>query len=79
MDAREHFQSVVVPSYSAFVRSPSDFHLLGNALVSMNTVAEYLGLIDVDTLPTFRAMSVVETRKRYVSLAVLQIYRHAPT
>jgi hypothetical protein len=44
MDAREHFQNVVVPNYNEFVRSPSDFRLLGNAIGSMNTVAEYLGL-----------------------------------
>jgi hypothetical protein len=43
MDAREHFQMVVVPNYNEFVRS-GDFHSLGNALLSMNTVADYLGL-----------------------------------
>ena len=44
MDAREHFQYVAVPNYNEFVQSPSDFRLLGNAILSMNTVAEYLGL-----------------------------------
>jgi hypothetical protein len=44
MDAREHFQKIVVPNYNEFARSPSDFRLLGNAIGSMNTVAEYLGL-----------------------------------
>jgi hypothetical protein len=32
MDAREHFQKVVVPNYNEFVRS-SDFHSLGNTLL----------------------------------------------
>jgi len=44
MDAREHFRYVAVPNYNEFVQSPSDFRLLGNAILSMNTVAEYLGL-----------------------------------
>ena len=44
MDARDHFETMVVPNYNEFVRSPSDFRLLGNAILSMNTVAEYLGL-----------------------------------
>ena len=44
MDAREHFQYVVVPNYNEFVQSPSNFRLLGNVILSMNTVAEYLGL-----------------------------------
>jgi hypothetical protein len=42
MDAREHFQNVVVPSYTGFVQSPNDFRLLSTALVHMNTVPEYL-------------------------------------
>jgi hypothetical protein len=44
MNAREQFQNMVVPSYDAFAQNPSDFHLLGNALLSMNTVPEYVGL-----------------------------------
>jgi hypothetical protein len=44
MDTREYFNYVVVPNYNEFVRRPTDFHLLWNALVSMNTVAEHLGL-----------------------------------
>jgi len=34
----------VKPNYDEFVRSPNDIRLLWNALVSMNTVAEYLAL-----------------------------------
>jgi hypothetical protein len=44
MDTREYFNYVVVPNYNEFARRPTDFHLLWNALVSMNTVAEHLGL-----------------------------------
>jgi len=44
MDAREFFHNVVMPNYTEFVRSPTDIRLLWNALVSMNTVAEYLAL-----------------------------------
>jgi hypothetical protein len=44
MDARDHFQKIVVPNYNEFVRSPSDFRLLENAITSMNTMAEFLGL-----------------------------------
>ena len=36
--------NVVKPNYDEFVRSPNDTRLLWNALVSMNTVAEYLAL-----------------------------------
>jgi hypothetical protein len=44
MNAREHFKNIVVPNYNEFVRSPSDFRLLENALFSMSTVAERLAL-----------------------------------
>ena len=44
MDAREHFQYVVVPNYNEFVQSQSEFRLLASTIISMNTVAEYLGL-----------------------------------
>jgi hypothetical protein len=44
MDAREHFQNVVVRNYNEFIQSPTDFHLLENALLSMDLVPERLGL-----------------------------------
>jgi hypothetical protein len=44
MDAREYFQSTVVPNYNSFVQSPANFHLLANTILSMNASAEYLGL-----------------------------------
>jgi hypothetical protein len=44
MDTREYFNYVSAPNCKEFVRRPTDFRLLWNALVSMNTVAEHLGL-----------------------------------
>jgi hypothetical protein len=44
MDAREFFENVVVPRYTEFVRRPTDFPVFWTALVSMNTVPEYLAL-----------------------------------
>jgi hypothetical protein len=44
VDAREFFNTVVVPNYAEFSRHPTDIRLLWNALISMNTVAEYLAL-----------------------------------
>ena len=44
MDAREYFQRIVVLDYADFQQSPNDIRLLFNALVSMNTVPEFLAL-----------------------------------
>jgi hypothetical protein len=44
MDAREYFQRIVVPNYAYFQERPNDIRLLFNALVSMNTVPEFLAL-----------------------------------
>ena len=44
MDAREYFQKVVVPNFADFQQSSNDIRLLINALVSMNTVPEFLAL-----------------------------------
>ena len=43
-NAREYFQRIVVPDYAHFQQSPNDIRLLFNALVSMNTVPEFLAL-----------------------------------
>jgi hypothetical protein len=43
MDAWQHFRKWVVPDYNNFLRSPSDFHLLENAILSMYAEVEYLG------------------------------------
>jgi hypothetical protein len=44
MDAPEYFQRIVVPNYAHFQQSPNDIRLLFSALVSMNTVPEFLAL-----------------------------------
>jgi hypothetical protein len=44
MDAREFFQYIVQPNYYEFYRSQNNIRLLWNAIVSMNTVPEYLVL-----------------------------------
>ena len=51
MDARERFQKVVVPSYNRFVANPNDFSLLDNLISSMNPMAEYVGLQQLDYPP----------------------------
>jgi hypothetical protein len=66
MDTREYFNYVVVPNYNEFVRRPTDFHLLWNPLVSMNTVAEHLGLHQREYGQVSRAMSFIKRRKGYV-------------
>ena len=79
MDAREHFQYVAVPNYNEFVQSPSDFRLLGNAILSMNTVAEYLGLDRSGYPPDVsRNERRREAQKIRDILVVLQTYRFAP-
>jgi hypothetical protein len=44
MDARQYFQIIVQPNYYAFCKAQNDIRLLWNALVSMNTVPEFLVL-----------------------------------
>jgi hypothetical protein len=44
MDASEFFNTVVKRNYEEFTGRSDDFRLLWNAIVSMNTVAEYMAL-----------------------------------
>jgi hypothetical protein len=44
MDARQLFQEVVSPNYYEFFKYQNDVRLLWNAVVSMNSVAEYMAL-----------------------------------
>jgi hypothetical protein len=44
MNAIKVFESVVKRNYEQFVDDPDDLRLLWNAVVSMNTVAEYVAL-----------------------------------
>ena len=54
MDARELFQEVVSPNYREFIERPNDIRLLWNALVSMNSVAEYLAIERLKYVSTSR-------------------------
>ena len=51
MNAWQHFRKWVVPDYNNFLRSPSDFHLLENAILSMYAEVEYLGPYQRGYLP----------------------------
>lgn len=44
MNAAAFYQDVVKRNYEEFIKNSSDFRLLWNALVSMNTVAEFVAL-----------------------------------
>ena len=44
MDAREFFYSIAKPNYDEAKRAPDDLRLLWNAVVSLNTVAEFVAL-----------------------------------
>jgi hypothetical protein len=44
MDATEFFQKIITPNYEDTVRAPDDLRLLLNAIISINTVAEFVAL-----------------------------------
>ena len=44
MDTSEFFNTVVKRNYQEFTENPDDFRLLWNAIISMNTVPEYMAL-----------------------------------
>lgn len=44
MDAIEYFCEVVKPNYQEHLAEPDDFRMLWNALVAMNTMAEFIAL-----------------------------------
>jgi hypothetical protein len=54
MDAREFFREVVKPNYEESLKNPHSYRLLWNALVSMNTVAEFVALERLEYSPTSR-------------------------
>jgi hypothetical protein len=71
LTAGEFFREVAKRNYEEFTRSRSDFRLLWNAMVSMNTVAEYLALHERGYQPVRRdviGMKAEEIRNRYPSL-----------
>ena len=44
MDTSEFFNTVVKRNYQKFTSNPDDFRLLWNAIISMNSVPEYMAL-----------------------------------
>jgi hypothetical protein len=44
MDATEFFQQIIEPNYAEATRAPDDLRLLLNAIITMNTVAEFVAL-----------------------------------
>jgi len=44
MDTSEFFDTVVKRNYDEFTKNPDDFRSLWNAIISMNTVPEYMAL-----------------------------------
>jgi len=54
MDASDFFHTIVKGNYDDFNGHPSDLRRLWNAIVSMNTVAEYVALDRMGYSPTSR-------------------------
>ena len=61
MNAREYFQSTVMPSYTRFQRQ-GDFNSLQNAIRSMDSAAEYLALDRLKSAQVSRKALNQETR-----------------
>jgi hypothetical protein len=54
MDTSEFFNTVVTRNYQEFTANPDDFRSLWNTIISMNTVAEYLALEQLQYAPVSR-------------------------
>jgi hypothetical protein len=63
MDALEHFQNVVMPNRNDFVERPTEYRCLDNFLCSMNTVAERLGLDELEYAKVGRGQLTQEAQK----------------
>jgi hypothetical protein len=75
MDVRKHFQSVVEPNYNDFVQRPTEYRYLENTLCSGNTVAERLGLDQLEYAEVGRGVLTQEAqgiRKQSSSLEDLK-------
>jgi hypothetical protein len=75
MDAAEFFHTVVKGNYDEFNGYPNDLRRLWNAIVSMNTVAEYLALDRMGYSPTSRKIldqKANEIRDNFRGLSDLQ-------
>jgi len=73
MNAAEFYQDVVKRNYEEFTNNPGDFRLLWNALLSMNTVAEFVALDRLAYSPVSRsALSQTADQIRDKNLADLK-------
>jgi hypothetical protein len=76
MDAREFFRTVAKPNYEQFIGNPSDLRLLWNAVVSLNTVAEFLALDRLKYQPVTRSIldnAAADIRKQFPILSDLNL------
>jgi hypothetical protein len=70
MDASEFFNTVVKRNYeewTGFTGNQDDFRLLWNAIVSMNTVPEYLALDELGYANKCRARCSTALRTKYAT------------
>jgi len=65
MDASEFFNTVVKPNYDDFTKM-DDYRSLWNAIVSMNTVPEYMAFEQLNMLAC-RANSSTPPRSKYAA------------
>ena len=75
MDASEFFQIVAEPNYEQLIGDPSDLRSLWNAVVSMNTIAEFLALDRLEYQPVTRSTldnAAADIRKQFPSLLDLK-------
>ena len=71
MYARELFREIVAPNYYEFCGNPTDIRLLWNALISMNSVADYLALERLNYLPA-SSQELQVRRMGYVNNMILK-------
>src|SRR5712664_4080226 len=68
MDAKEYFNTVVVPNYRDACQHPNDFRLVSNAITCMNTVAEFVALEQLG-YPLHLPRSTLETKANAIRKA----------
>jgi hypothetical protein len=61
--ARKYFQYVVMPNYADYLQRPSEYHLLENALLLMNSMPERLALHQLGSSDPSREALYQEARK----------------
>ena len=64
MDARDYFETVVIPNYGEAKSNRDDFRLIWNAIVSMNTVPEFVALERINYIQGRQAVDDKSTQIR---------------